>query len=145
MMRSDARPHRGRGLVPRPVRCSGSGRPISEGDDILLYGDEVRSKPIATLHTCGNSFRAAKAVPISRSPISWRHARAAWPTTSRLMVTAGIGEDEVAERFKRRERRLFRDHVKALADRLAEAFAPTRHPPALRRNLGFHPKPCRFR
>ena len=38
-------------------------------------------------------------------------------------MTAGIGEDEVAERFKRANDDYSAIMVKALADRLAEAFA----------------------
>src|SRR5262249_61257594 len=42
-------------------------------------------------------------------------------------VTAGIGEDEVAERFKRANDDYSAIMVKALADRLAEAFAEHLH------------------
>jgi 5-methyltetrahydrofolate--homocysteine methyltransferase len=43
------------------------------------------------------------------------------------MVTAGIGEDDVAERFKRANDDYSSIMVKALADRLAEAFAERLH------------------
>jgi 5-methyltetrahydrofolate--homocysteine methyltransferase len=42
-------------------------------------------------------------------------------------VTAGIGEDEIAERFKRANDDYSSIMVKALADRLAEAFAERLH------------------
>jgi 5-methyltetrahydrofolate--homocysteine methyltransferase len=44
-----------------------------------------------------------------------------------FMVTAGIGEDEIAERFKRANDDYSAIMVKALADRLAEAFAERLH------------------
>ena len=42
-------------------------------------------------------------------------------------VTAGIGEDEIADRFKRANDDYSAIMVKALADRLAEAFAERLH------------------
>ena len=44
-----------------------------------------------------------------------------------FMVTAGIGEDDVAERFKQANDDYSAIMVKALADRLAEAFAERLH------------------
>jgi 5-methyltetrahydrofolate--homocysteine methyltransferase len=100
----------------------------SEGDDILVYGDEAREKPIAVLHTL-------------RQQLTRREGRAnlaladfVAPRASKLsdhigafMVTAGIGEDEIAERFKRANDDYSSIMVKALADRLAEAFAERLH------------------
>jgi 5-methyltetrahydrofolate--homocysteine methyltransferase len=100
----------------------------SDGDDILVYGDETRAKPIAVLHTL-------------RQQLTRREGRANMaladfvaPRTSGLadyigafMVTAGIGEDDIAERFKRANDDYSSIMVKALADRLAEAFAERLH------------------
>ena len=44
-----------------------------------------------------------------------------------FVVTAGIGEDEIADRFKRANDDYSAIMVKALADRLAEAFAERLH------------------
>ena len=44
-----------------------------------------------------------------------------------FVVTAGIGEDEVADRFKNANDDYSSIMVKALADRLAEAFAERLH------------------
>jgi len=44
-----------------------------------------------------------------------------------FMVTAGIGEDEIADRFKAANDDYSFDHGQALADRLAEAFAERLH------------------
>ncbi len=49
------------------------------------------------------------------------------PNIGAFTVTAGIGEDEVAERFKRANDDYSSIMVKALADRLAEAFAERLH------------------
>ena len=54
-----------------------------------------------------------------------------------FMVTAGIGEDEVAERFKRANDDYSAIMVKALADRLAEAFAERLHQRVRREFWGY--------
>ena len=61
-----------------------------------------------------------------RSPISSRRAATA-DYVGGFVVTAGIGEDEVAERFKHANDDYSAIMVKALADRLAEAFAERLH------------------
>jgi 5-methyltetrahydrofolate--homocysteine methyltransferase len=100
----------------------------AQGDDILVYGDEGRKAPIAKLHTL-------------RQQLSKREGRAnaaladfVAPSASRLpdyigafAVTAGIGEDEIAERFRKANDDYSAILVKALADRLAEAFAERLH------------------
>ena len=54
-------------------------------------------------------------------------------------VTAGIGEDEVAERFKRANDDYSAIMVKALADRLAEAFAERLHQRVRQEFWGYAP------
>src|SRR5207244_12012210 len=68
------------------------------------------------------------------------------PCASRLadyigafLVTAGIGEDELAERFKRANDDYSAIMVKALADRLAEAFAERLHQRVRREFWGYAP------
>jgi 5-methyltetrahydrofolate--homocysteine methyltransferase len=55
------------------------------------------------------------------------------------MVTAGIGEDAVAERFKRANDDYSAIMIKALADRLAEAFAERLHQRVRREFWGYAP------
>jgi len=100
----------------------------TEGDDIVLFADDTRKKKIATLHTLRQQlekregrFNAALSDFIA-------------PTSSGVpdyiggfAVTAGIGEDEVAERFKHKNDDYSSILCKALADRLAEAFAERMH------------------
>jgi 5-methyltetrahydrofolate--homocysteine methyltransferase len=55
------------------------------------------------------------------------------------MVTAGIGEDAVAQRFKRANDDYSAIMIKALADRLAEAFAERLHQRVRREFWGYVP------
>src|SRR5262245_2161180 len=100
----------------------------SEGDDILGFGEETRAKPVATLHTLRQQLTRRE----GRANVALADFVA--PRSSKLpdyvgafMVTAGIGEDEIAERFKRANDDYSAIMVKALADRLAEAFAERLH------------------
>jgi len=100
----------------------------AQGDDILVFGDEARTKPIATLH--GLRQQLSKREGRHNMALSDFIA----PCDSGLndyigafTVTAGIGEDEIADRFKRANDDYSAILVKALADRLAEAFAERLH------------------
>lgn len=100
----------------------------AEGDDIVLYADESRTKSIATLHTLRQQlekregrFNAALAdfiAPIGAGVPDY---------VGGFVVTAGIGEDAVADRFKKANDDYSSILCKALADRLAEAFAERMH------------------
>ncbi|HZQ13681.1 MAG TPA: methionine synthase [Pseudolabrys sp.] len=111
----------------------------AEGDDILVYGEEARGTPIATLHTL-------------RQQLSKREGRhnialadfiaprgAARDYIGAFAVTAGIGEDVIAERFKRANDDYSAIMVKALADRLAEAFAERLHQRVRQEFWGYAP------
>jgi 5-methyltetrahydrofolate--homocysteine methyltransferase len=100
----------------------------SEGDDILVFADEARREPIAVLHTLRQQLTRRE----GRSNIALSDFVA--PRTSKLAdyigafaVTGGIGEDEIAERFKQANDDYSAIMVKALADRLAEALAERLH------------------
>ncbi|MDA9495250.1 methionine synthase [Bradyrhizobium sp. CCBAU 11361] len=98
------------------------------GDDIVLYADESRTKSIATLHTLRQQlekregrFNAALAdfvAPVGTGVPDY---------VGGFVVTAGIGEDAVADRFKMANDDYSSILCKALADRLAEAFAERMH------------------
>ena len=100
----------------------------AEGDDILVYGDETRATPIATLHTLRQqlSKREGRANAALADFIAPRDSGLA-DYIGAFAVTAGLGEDEAAERFKRANDDYSAIMVKALADRLAEAFAERLH------------------
>jgi 5-methyltetrahydrofolate--homocysteine methyltransferase len=100
----------------------------ADGDDILVYGDEVRDEPIVVLHSLRQqlSKREGRANAALSDFIAPRASGLA-DYIGGFTVTAGIGEDEVAERFKRANDDYSAIMVKALADRLAEAFAERLH------------------
>jgi 5-methyltetrahydrofolate--homocysteine methyltransferase len=100
----------------------------TEGDDILVFADESRRQPMAVLHTLRQQLTRRE----GRANVALADFIA--PRTSGLgdyvgafTVTAGIGEDELAERFKAANDDYSAIMVKALADRLAEAFAERLH------------------
>lgn len=98
----------------------------SVGDDIQVFADEARKKPIAELHT----LRQQLARREGRSNVALADFIAPQGTPDYIggfVVTAGIGEDDVADRFKRANDDYSSIMVKALADRLAEAFAERLH------------------
>ncbi len=100
----------------------------SDGDDILVYGDETRAKPIATLHTLRQQLtRREGRANVALADFVAPRASGLSDHIGAFMVTAGIGEDDVAERFKRANDDYSSIMVKALADRLAEAFAERLH------------------
>lgn len=98
----------------------------ADGDDIVLYADESRNKSIATLHTLRQQlekregrFNAALADFIAPAGVP--------DYVGGFVVTAGIGEDVVADRFRSANDDYSSILCKALADRLAEAFAERMH------------------
>jgi 5-methyltetrahydrofolate--homocysteine methyltransferase len=100
----------------------------TEGDDILVYADEGRSVPVATLHTLRQQLtrregRANMALADFVAPSTTGIA----DYVGAFMLTAGHGEEELAERFKSKGDDYSAIMVKALADRLAEALAEHLH------------------
>ena len=100
----------------------------SLGDDIELYADDRRTKRIAVLHT----LRQQMARDGSRANLALADFVAPKETgfadyVGSFAVTAGIGEEEVARRFERANDDYSKIMIKALADRLAEAFAEALH------------------
>ncbi len=110
----------------------------ADGDDIALYADDNRRKKIATLHTLRQQlekregrFNAALSdfiAPVSSGVPDY---------IGGFVVTAGIGEDAVADRFKHKNDDYSSILCKALADRLAEAFAEHMHARVRREFWGY--------
>jgi 5-methyltetrahydrofolate--homocysteine methyltransferase len=100
----------------------------AQGDDIAVYADEARAAPIATLHSLRQqlSKREGRFNEALSDFIAPRDSGLS-DYIGAFTVTAGIGEDEVADRFKRANDDYSAIMVKALADRLAEAFAERLH------------------
>ncbi|MGN6181425.1 MAG: methionine synthase [Mucilaginibacter sp.] len=100
----------------------------SVGDDIELYTDETRTEVLATIHTLRQQAEKAKDEPYyalsdfiapksSGIPDYW----------GGFAVTAGIGCDELVAEFEKDHDDYNSIMTKALADRLAEAFAEKMH------------------
>ena len=100
----------------------------SEGDDILVFADEARSKPIATLHTLRQQLaRREGRANVALADFVAPRASGLADYIGAFAVTAGIGEDAVVERFKHANDDYSAIMAKALADRLAEALAERMH------------------
>ncbi|NJM35207.1 MAG: methionine synthase, partial [Rhodomicrobium sp.] len=97
-------------------------------DDIRLYTDDERAATLATLHSLrqqisrGASDRSNTALADFIAPEG-----VAPDYIGGFAVTAGIGEEVAAARFERANDDYSKIMVKALADRLAEAFAEHMH------------------
>ena len=109
-----------------------------DDDDIAVYADETRGKPIATFHTLRQQIardkeRANTALADFVAP----KASGAADYIGGFAVTAGIGEEALAERFARAHDDYSKIMVKALADRLAEAFAEHMHERVRREFWGY--------
>ena len=112
----------------------------ADGDDIVVYADDSRKKQIATFHTLRQQlekregrFNAALSdfiAPVATGVPDYIGA---------FVVTAGIGEDVIADRFKNANDDYSSILCKALADRLAEAFAERMHARVRREFWGYAP------
>jgi 5-methyltetrahydrofolate--homocysteine methyltransferase len=110
----------------------------TKGDDIQVFTDPARAEPLAVLHTLRQQLtrregRANVALADFLAPAGYADHVGAF------VVTAGIGEDEVAERFKKANDDYSSIMIKALADRLAEAFAERLHQRVRKEFWGYAP------
>src|SRR5580698_9823725 len=100
----------------------------SEGDDILVFSDEARVKPIATLHTLRQQLaRREGRANVALADFIAPRASGLADYIGAFAVTAGIGEQAVVDRFKHANDDYSAILAKALADRLAEAAAERLH------------------
>jgi 5-methyltetrahydrofolate--homocysteine methyltransferase len=112
----------------------------AEGDDIAVYAGEARTKKVATLHTLRQQLEKREGRFNAALSDFIAPASSGVPDyIGGFVVTAGIGEDEVAERFKHRNDDYSSILCKALADRLAEAFAERMHARVRREFWGYAP------
>ena len=95
------------------------------GDDVEVYSDEARTKRVATFHFLRQQMR--------KPADQFNHCLADYVAPEALdylggfAVTAGIGADELAAKFAAEHDDYNAILTKALADRLAEAFAEFLH------------------
>ncbi|UPJ72321.1 methionine synthase [Bradyrhizobium sp. 187] len=100
----------------------------AQGDDIVLYADESRTRTVATLHTLRQQLEKREGRFNAALSDFVAPATTGVPDyVGGFVVTAGIGEDVVADRFKMANDDYSSILCKALADRLAEAFAERMH------------------
>lgn len=110
------------------------------GDDIRLYKDEHRAEELATFFT----LRQQIAKREGRANVALSDFVAPLDTgvpdyVGGFVVTAGIEEVAIAERFERANDDYSSILVKALADRFAEAFAERMHEQVRREFWGYAP------
>ncbi len=112
----------------------------AEGDDIVLYADESRKTPLATLHTLRQQLEKREGrFNAALSDFIAPQTTGVPDYIGMFVVTAGIGEDVVADRFKNANDDYSSILVKALADRLAEAFAERMHQRVRKEFWGYAP------
>jgi 5-methyltetrahydrofolate--homocysteine methyltransferase len=98
-----------------------------EGDDIVVFDQSGKSQ-IATLHGLRQQIARRDGRPnLSIADFVLPSTTAPVDHVGAFAVTAGIGEDEIADRFKHANDDYSAIMIKALADRLAEAFAEHLH------------------
>jgi 5-methyltetrahydrofolate--homocysteine methyltransferase len=105
------------------------------GDDIVLWRDEARSSELARLHTLRQQMDKGEGK--ANSALSDFVALREADYVGAFAVTAGLGEEEVAIRFKRANDDYSAILAQALCDRLAEAFAEALHAKVRRELWGY--------
>jgi 5-methyltetrahydrofolate--homocysteine methyltransferase len=99
----------------------------ANGDDIVLYKDESRKAVVAELHTLRQQVARERESPNLALADFVAPAGDKRDYVGGFVVTAGIGEEAHAARFKAEKDDYNAILLSALADRLAEAFAERMH------------------
>ena len=107
----------------RPKAVVGFWPAAREGDDIALFADDERETRIATLHT----LRQQLGKRDGRPNLALADFIGPSDYIGGFVVTAGVEDEAIAKRFAHANDDYSSILVKALADRLAEAFAETMH------------------
>jgi 5-methyltetrahydrofolate--homocysteine methyltransferase len=98
------------------------------GDDIVVFADDTRNHPIAVVHTLRQQMARRDGRPnLALSDFVAPLESGVADYIGGFVVTAGLGEEELAERFKKANDDYAAIMSKALADRLAEALAERLH------------------
>src|SRR5438270_1559295 len=112
----------------------------ADGDDIAVYADDSRKQKIATFHTLRQQLEKREGRFNTALSDFIAPALSGVPDyIGGFVVTAGIGEDAVADRFKNANDDYSSILCKALADRLAEAFAQRLHQRVRKEFWGYAP------
>src|SRR5260370_19078882 len=115
-------------------------RANTQADDIVVYADDTRQQKMATFTRLRQQLekregRFNTALSDFIAPV----ASGVPDYIGAFVVTAGIGEDVIADRFKHANDDYSSILCKALADRLAEAFAERMHARVRREFWGYAP------
>lgn len=112
----------------------------ARGEDVLVYADLQKQKPLARIHFLRNQAQKENGLPnLCLSDFIF-------PATSKIpdyiggfVVTAGLGADACAENFRKENDDYSSILLKILADRLAEAFAERLHEMVRKNYWGYQP------
>lgn len=107
-------------------------------DDIEIYSDEKRNGIIAILHTLRQQYKKSKNTPnLALSDFIAPNESGIADYIGMFAVTAGIGVKKLVDQFKKVNDDYNAIMTKALADRLAEAFAEMLHLKVRREYWGY--------
>jgi 5-methyltetrahydrofolate--homocysteine methyltransferase len=98
----------------------------AQGDDILVFGDKARKFPIATLHTLRQQMAREEGRP-NLALADFVAPEGVADYIGGFVVTTGHGEEAHIKRFEADKDDYSAILLRALADRLAEAFAERMH------------------
>ncbi|HSB64789.1 MAG TPA: methionine synthase [Thermoanaerobaculia bacterium] len=109
----------------------------ADGDDIRLFADAAAARPLATLHTLRQQMEKPEGQPLEAlADFVAPKESGRTDFVGAFAVTAGLGVDALCRAFEKEHDDYSSILVKALADRLAEAFAEMLHQRA-RRDWGY--------
>lgn len=112
----------------------------AEGDDIVIFGDKARKFPIHTLHTLRQQMpRDAGRANLALADFIAPRESGVADYIGGFAVTAGIGEEMHTKHFEQEKDDYTAILMRALADRLAEAFAECMHERVRRELWGYAP------
>ncbi|HEY9013069.1 MAG TPA: methionine synthase [Devosia sp.] len=123
----------------RPKAVIGFWPANAVGDDIRLFTDESRTDELATFYTLRQQLNKQKDKPNMAladfvAPVGTKP-----DYIGGFVVTAGLEEVAIAERFERQNDDYSSILIKALADRFAEAFAEVMHQRVRKEFWGYAP------
>jgi 5-methyltetrahydrofolate--homocysteine methyltransferase len=112
----------------------------AEGDDIVLFEDDARRTPYVTLHTLRQQMARESAKPnMALADFIAPRASGVADYIGGFAVSAGHGEEPHIKRFEQDKDDYSAILLRALADRLAEAFAERMHERVRREFWGYAP------
>ncbi len=111
----------------------------AEGDDVVLYADEARTRAVETVHFLRQQQRKTRGPNLGLADFVAPRDSGVADYMGAFAVTAGIGCDERAKAFEAAHDDYQSILLKALADRLAEAFAERLHERVRKELWGYAP------